>query len=648
MKKLVILTVSFLILFAQFVFSQNILENKYDVKQYILDLQISNSSTVISGNVIINANVTSTSLDTFVVDLIDTIVVGQTYMVVDSVFINGVSNTFQHHNDLIFIPMATAIPQNQTFSAQIYYHGNGTANSQTNYNGISKYNYTGKIHTFTFSEPTWSKVWWPCKQDLKDKADSVTFYITTNATNKSGSNGILKSTESLPGGKVKYKWVSKYPTDFYLISFTVGPLTEYITYAPLPGGTDSVLLQNLLFPSSSYYQTHLKAINKTKQLLYLFSELIGTYPFKDEKYGYCVVGSQLGAMEHQTMCTIGYQAMDTTSTMYGVNTYYVWYVAHELGHQWFGNYVTCSKWNYIWLSEGFASYMEYVALQNLESQTKADYWIQEAHNEIILVPGGSVYVPDSLVADENNVFDYILEYKKGPSILHIMRYEINNDSLFFAVLKNYLSTYAYSVASADDFKQIAESTTGINFSDYFNQWYYGEGYPIFNVNWNQNNDTLTITSNQTTSTAITTLFKTHFDLKINYVTGDTIIRLFQGSNNETYKIYFPEPVTSIEFDPHFWLLQSNSITTGIEKNNIFSSFEVFPNPAKDKITIKLKQGIKLNNTIISIFDIQGQLLLQQAIKLEKTEININGLTNGVYILKLNSNDKTEVTKFVKE
>ena len=92
MKKTIILIGTFLILTHQFVFSQNNSENKYDVKQYILDLKISNNSTMISGNVIINATVTAATLDTFVIYLIDTIVANQTYMVADSVFVNGVSN----------------------------------------------------------------------------------------------------------------------------------------------------------------------------------------------------------------------------------------------------------------------------------------------------------------------------------------------------------------------------------------------------------------------------------------------------------------------------------------------------------------------------------------------------------------------------
>jgi aminopeptidase N len=646
MKKALLLTGTLLIAGIQFVLSQNLLENKYDVKQYILDLQISNSTTAISGNVIINAGVAATSLDTLVVDLIDTATAGQTYMVVDSVFVNGILQEFQHHDDLVIIPLSTAIPQNQMFSARIYYHGDGNASSQTNYNGIAMGDYVGKMNTYTYSEPTWSKVWWPCKQVLSDKADSVIFYITTDSTNKSGSNGVLKSTENLSGGKIKYKWETKYPTAFYLISFTVGPYNEYNTYAPLPGGQDSVLLQNLLFSNSPLYQDHIRAINKTKQLISLYSGLIGEYPFKDEKYGYCVVASQLGAMEHQTMCTIGYEAMDTTSEAYSI--YYFWYVAHELAHQWFGDYVTCEKWNYIWFNEGFASYMEYVALQNLESQTKADYWIQNAHTTVLSLPGGSVYVPDSLASDENNVLDYRLQYKKGSSILHTLRYEINNDSLFFAVLKNFLSTYAFSVATADDFKQVAETTTGINFTDFFNQWYYGEGYPSFHINWSQNNDTLLLVSNQTTSTTTTPLFKTHFDVKINCSAGDTIVRLFQGSQNETYKIHFPEPVTSIEVDPHFWLIQKSFINTGIRENEGSHFFRVFPNPSKDKITITVSEANLVKNATVSVFNIEGQLLMQQQISQKTTELDISKLSKGVLILKFNGNHKAEVTTIVKE
>lgn len=647
MKKTLILTGTFLFLFNQFVFSQNILENKYDVKQYILDLQISNTSTVISGNVIINASVTATNLDTFVVDLINTIVAGQTYMVVDSVFINGVSNIFQHYNDFIFIPLATAIPQNQTFSAQIYYHGNGKASYSSAYyagNGISTTTYSGNTQSYSMGEPFGAKVWFPVKQVLTDKADSVTFYITTDSANTTGSNGLLISKTTLPNGKCKYKWVTHYPIAYYLISFVVGsPYEEKTYYTPLPN-QDSVLVQNFLIHNSTYYPIHLIALEKADNLMYLYSEIFGIYPFKNEKYGNCVIGEGFNGMEHQTLSTMGYELLDTTITNLG--PVYLWGTAHEFAHHWFGNYVTCASWNNIWLNEGLGSYLEYIALQNIEGQFRADLWMGTYHTYIKSSPSGSVYIPNSGLTP-SRIFDARLSYGKGAAVTHMLRYEINNDSVFFTVLRNFLSAHVYANATTDDFKQSAESTTNSNFTDFFNQWIYGEGYPTFNINWYQNNDTLTVISNQTTSTSITTLFKTHFDLKINYATGDTIIRLFQGVNNETYKIYSPELVDSIEIDPHFWLIQKNFIITGIENNNNSVSFNVLPNPAENIINVIIDNVTGFQNGILDIYDIQGQLLKQQQVLQNNLRIDISKLEKGVYLIKVKTEKGIAVKRFVK-
>ena len=635
MKKLTLL---FLLTIPTILFSQHILEYKYDVSQYILDLQINNSNFYIKGNVTINAKVSATSLDTFVVDLIDTVRPYQTYMVVDSILVDGVLNSFQHHDDFVFVPIGSPYSQNDIFSVQVFYHGLGKSSQLTNYNGISKSNYAGVIHTYTYSEPQWSKVWWPCKQVLNDKADSTTFFITTDSNNVAGTNGILENTEYLPNGKVKYEWRTNYPIDFYLISFVVGPMTVSSTYAKLPNTSDSVFLQNFLFPNAAEYSTHLIAIEKTKKLMYLFSELIGEYPFKNEKYGYCVIGSRYGAMEHQTMTTIGYLAMDTTANKIG--KYYFWYVAHELAHQWFGDYVTCSEWNYLWLNEGFASYMEYVAIQNLESQENATYWIQDAHNSVKSKPGGSMHTPDSLASDATSLFDYRLHYKKGASILHTLRYEINNDSLFFAVLKNYLSTYAYSVASTTDFKNIAEATTSIDFTDFFKQWYYGEGYPTFNISWSHDNDTLTIISNQTTSSVATTLFKTHFDLKIHSTSSDTIIRLFQGSNNDVFKVYYPNLVTQVEFDPEYWLIADhNFIPTGIKFITNDLDLNIFPNPTLGISTIDVK-GFKS----VEIVNAEGKIVFKGADPM----VNISSQPKGIYFVTITTDTQTVTRKIIKQ
>jgi aminopeptidase N len=616
----------------------------YDVKHYNLDLQISNKSSGISGNVIITSSVIATKLDTFVIELIDTIAVNYTLMVVDSVKINSIIHTFLHKNDLIIIPLINSINQGQIFSAQIYYHGIGTPiDYKTNGNGIVVTN--DNTQSFTMSEPKWSKVWWPCKQDLTDKSDSVTFYITTDSKNKSGSNGLLKSTQYLQNGKVKYKWETKYPIDYYLISFVVGPFDEYVTYAPLQSSNDSVKIQSLLNKNSPYYLKNIKAIEVTKNLISIYSELLGDYPFKNEKYGYCAVDAPIGAMEHQTMTTINSSLLDPI-----VGTY-SWVIAHELAHHWFGDYVTCKTWNDIWINEGFATYLEYVALQKLHLDSIAKIWMNTTHSLALTIERSSIYVPDSSLNDDNRIFNFSLTYKKGASILHTLRYEINNDSLFFKGLKDFLSKYSYSVAGAVDFKNTMELTTGLDLTDFFDQWYYGVGYPLFKINWYQNNDTLTIKSVQSTTYSKPALFKTHFDIKLKYLSSDSIIRLYQNTNNQIFKIPIKAKISTIELDPDDWILKRFERSTSVKNYKADNSnfINVYPNPFNESINFKFYL-YKLQPVKIDIFNANGIIIETKIINgvegenLSVLDISVN---KGIYFYRITTNGTIQTGKLIK-
>ena len=645
MKKNILLILSVLFFYSQNIFSQHILENNYDVKEYILDLQIENNSDSIRGNVIMNAISVTNLLDTIVVELTDNVSSNQTYMLVDSVLLNGVLCNYSHYNDLIFIIPSISITQGQNFSTQIFYHGKSIYYSC----GIYKENYANSNHTVSFSEPSGSDYWWPCKQVLTDKADSVTIFITTDSINLAASNGLLKSTELLSNGKVKYKWQTNYPVESYLISFVVGEYTEHITYAQLANSMDSVLIQSFLLPESDRYQVHLRAIEKTKDLIYLYSELLGDYPFKDEKYGYAV-GNSLRVSQNQTICTIGYETFDTISNYYANGGMYHYIIAHELAHQYFGNYVSNSKWKYLWLSEGFVSYMEYVALQNLESQQKADEWIINAHDEVKKTYYGSIDVPDLELSDTYAGLSYRLHYKKAASIIHTLRYEINNDSVFYEVFRTYLSTYANSYATTEDFRQIAESVSGMNLYDFFQQWYYGSGYPKFEISYTQDNDTLKINSIQTGSYNSTPLYKTHFDLMLSHANGDTIVRLYQNTNNDSFNIVFPYVITSLKFDPHHWLINKhNSLINNITESDNNIDFIIYPNPTKDNITIINKSNENLIGSILEIYDLNGKLISKYKLLLNQNTISLSNLSSGIYIVKIVNKDKVYITsKFIKE
>jgi len=421
----------------------------------------------------------------------------------------------------------------------------------------------------------------------------------------------------------------------------------------IEGSTDSILIQSYLFQDCPYLPMHMVAIQKTKNLMQLFINLLGQYPFENEKYGYCLTPGPWGAMEHQTMTTIGYQALDTTAAY--IYYYYIWYSAHELGHSWFGDNVTCASWQDIWINEGFATYSEYLALQYLESQARADFWMNDAHQIIKMEPGGSVFVPYELRENEDRIFDYRLTYKKGAAILHMLRFEVGNDSLFFLTLKNFQNEFKDSVATGLDFKNILEETTGKDFTYFFDQWYFGEGYPIYNINWTQVNDTLNIHSIQSTSASVTPLFKMQLDLKLNYSGGDTLIRIYQNSNDQYFTFYLPYLVTNIVVDPSNWVIDfSNIIHTEIENDKqvveSYCLYQNYPNPFNPKTMINYDVPEK-SHIILKVYNVLGKEL-ETLINEEKSigsyavEFDASRLPSGIYFYQLKAGSFVEAKKML--
>ena len=112
------------------------------------------------------------------------------------------------------------------------------------------------------------------------------------------------------------------------------------------------------------------------------------------------------------------------------------------------------------MNEGFASYGEYIALEHLISKEEADYWMSVAHEWAITEPQGSVYIPEENATDERRIFSRALSYKKGAALLHMIRYELNDDSLFYMTLKSFQEQYADSVATGQDFLMVLNEISG--------------------------------------------------------------------------------------------------------------------------------------------------------------------------------------------
>lgn len=612
-----------------FLFSQQKIASdemtKYDVKSYYLDVSVDNTSTDITGNVRIFSKVVADGMNEFVVELIPD-------MTLDSVFLGQKKRTVVREGDLVKVSFESTPQVGEMLEVQFFYHG--TAPMAGFFSGMSNKEdgSWNKWVTYTLSEPFSAKDWFPVKQDLTDKIDSVKVSITVPNGLMAGSNGLLKKVVDDGHGNTRFEWESFYPIDYYLISLSVSDYREYNVYAHPEGLADSLLIQNFIYNDDNYLSQKKQEIDESAALIELYSEKFSLYPFHKEKYGHCVAPMG-GGMEHQTMTTL-------SSFSFGL-------VAHEMGHMWFGDNITCATWQDIWINEGFASYTEYIAEQNLRSQEAADSWMENAHSLAKGKPQGSVYIPFEDAGDVNRIFDYQLSYKKGAAIIHMIRFELDNDSLFFDVLKEFQTRFGGKVATGLDFKGVLEDLSGKDFTTFFDQWYFGKGYPYFTLGWKQRNDSLFITSLQSASSVETPFFRMPLELKVELTDRDTLVRIFQTEELQDFKFKLGGSVTNITVDPHKWsLFELNSISyiEDMPDNNI--PYKIFPNPALDNVSIDF-YGIATPRKI-SILNLAGKEIMQLCSSEPIVILSIRELASGAYIIQVTDNKGSWNSRLLKE
>lgn len=595
--------------------------NKYDVHYYQLDLSMTNQSTDVSGTTAIHAK-TIANLDSVVLELFPT-------LIITDIRLNGISTPYNRTNSVLKVPINAAA--NFSFIIEVDYAGTPPNPGSNPFGGsgvTTSYvsTMTDRI-TWTVSCPFLAHEWFPCKQILRDKADSCAVNITAPLNCKVGSNGVLENVVDLGNGTTRYEWKERHPILYYLISVSIAPYTEYNLYAhpsQMPG--DSILIQNYIYGNGTTLPSITTQCNLLPSFLELFSDIYGLYPFSDEKYGQCVAPLG-GGMEHQTMTTIGIFEKKIT--------------AHELSHSWWGDHIGIASFSDVWASEGFATYSEYILLENMyptESATLLNGW----HNTVKGAPGGSVWHTDTL--NISRIYNSRLTYKKGASIIHTLRHVVNNDNLFFQTLRDIQVEFHDSVAVGLDFKNSFEVSTGIDLTNFFQEWYFGEGYPTYSARWNTTgNDFIFEITHITSMPAITPIFTNPLEISFSRSgLSDTIIRFDINSNLDQFYISDIGIVTSVNLiDPNNWIINKtgpivNDPTfiayASIKEQEDTELMGIYPNPSEDIITIKMGES---GSYTLQLFDQRGRVIFSQEFN-DSYQLNIGNFASGSYILEVSS------------
>ncbi|MDP3557158.1 MAG: M1 family aminopeptidase [Bacteroidota bacterium] len=595
-------------------------ELKYDIKFVHLNLNCERTNKFVSGNVKTVATVTMAALDTFMTIL-------HVNHSVDSVRFNGALLPSVRKDSAVKVGLPSPLANGATFTVVVFYKGTAPVGGSAIGSGYSFGTSAswGNQVSWSLSEAIAGYHWWPCKQILTDKIDSSWVFVTTDSTNKVGSNGKLENVVVV-GNKKRYEWKSRTPINYYLISVATAKYKEYNLYAhPLYLPNDSILIQNYIYDNAinnPLFNTQKTALNKMPGVLEFQSKMYGMYPFYKEKYGHCMAPFG-GGMEHQTMTSLGF---------------FEYYLdVHELGHQWWGDNVTCASWSDIWINEGFASYTEHLVAQYLDVANFAPN-LNSAHNSVMSQPGGKVFVTGPDTMNSNIIFDSRLSYDKGGSIIRTLQFLTDNDSVWFNTLRGFQNTYKNSTASVIDFKNYYQTQTGINATQFFNQWYYGEGYPTFNVKYYFGGNTCTIKSTQTTSfPSSVPIFITPMEYKITRAAlPDTTIRVMHSTTVETYTFNLLGNVTGVTCDPNNWVINkvigpAFDPSLGMAENEkLVYDFKIGPNPTKGVFTITNNNNLEGKT---QLFDITGKLILEKKLESEMS-FDLSNYPNGIYIIKI--------------
>lgn len=539
---------------------------------------------------------------------------------VTAVLQNGQALAYQHSGDLLRISLAAALSHGQTTAVEIYYHG---IPPQNGFGAFEQRTHAGSSIVWTLSEPYGARDWWPCKQSLQDKIDSMDIFIHSPDSFSAAANGILIAETSQNGQKTTH-WRHRYPIAPYLVCFAV---TNYVRYSDyVPAGSDSIEVLNYVYPESEA-----AARGQTAQIIeqmQLFNSLFGMYPFANEKYGHAQF-SWGGGMEHQTMTFMGgwnYELM-----------------AHELAHHWFGDKITCGSWSDIWLNEGFATYLSGLCYERLRPQ----YWMPFKNGRIATVtlsPGGSVHCPDT--SDVDRVFDGRLSYAKGAMVLHGLRWVLG-DSAFFAGVHNYLHdpALAYRHARTADLKRHLEASGNRDLTEFFNDWYFGEGYPMYSLQWTRaSNNEVLIEIEQTSSHPSVSFYEMPIALELRGEGKDTMVVVQHQFSGQSFSLALDFRADTLLFDPERWIIQKNPLITAVEKMSETPMKAHFvPNPSTGFITIKTEKPIRL-----TIGDATGRIWLDIPNVENLQEIDIQALPAGLYWVHFRTKTGMKAEKLVKQ
>jgi aminopeptidase N len=406
------------------------------------------------------------------------------------------------------------------------------------------------IHVWTQGEPHEARHWFPCFDYPNERSTTeIICHVPREMTVV--SNGKLIGEQTDKEGKLKgVHWRQDKPHVSYLICFVAGRLEK------LEGKHGNTPLAFYTQPSKAKHAA--SAFADTADIMDFFEREIGR-PFPWDKYDQCTIADFMwGGMENTTLTTLNQRTIHAPEVENVVAEHTRSLNAHEMAHQWFGNYVTCKDWSHLWLNEGFATYYAHLYEAHKFGRDELLYGLYTDARDAIFLPENLKNrqpIVDRIYEHPIEQFDF-RNYPKASWVLHMLRSQLG-EKLYREAIQTYLKRYALGAVETQNLQSVFEELSGRSLDKFFDQWLHHGGLPELKVTyqWHAQDKLAQVTIEQNQQTGDDVLLF-EFPTKLRFiVNGKTIDEPIEvKKKQQDYFVRLPAEPQVVRLDPEYTVL----------------------------------------------------------------------------------------------
>ncbi len=442
----------------------NLNENRssYRVSFYDINIDFDIDKKSLSGFVTVKAEVIN-DLNKLQIDLAEN-------LKIKKIIHNNQIVPFSRNFDAVLIDFKSTINKGSMFEFTVYYEGIPQSADNPPWAGGFTWSKDKDDRDWVAvsCEGEGARIWWPNKDHITAEGDSVRMAYTVPSSSVAVGNGKLRNVTS-HGNKTTYEWFVSNPINNYNISVQIG---NYVAVQ------DTFLKDNKIHYMNHYvldYNQELASnfFPQSKEVIRFYEKYFGDYQWYED--GYKLIEVPYLGMEHQSAVTYGngfsmYNGVRSKSwPMYGVIDPLI---IHETGHEWFGNSVTASDPTHIWIHEGLQVYSEAIYFEDkFESYEIGVHYLNTLKDRIVNE------IPIVGNENENHWALHGDTYMKGAWVMHTLRSVINNDDIWFKILKEFMIENAKSFADTEDFFNKVKEKSGVDYWYFAQQYFYSPNQP---------------------------------------------------------------------------------------------------------------------------------------------------------------------------